>query len=347
MKKSIVILIHIGFWACYLFLMMIMIGLLLKSNTYEKARINLFLKYLFGFALFPSVVSFYVFYFLIFPNYLRYKSISTTIIYSLLISIATALIGTVFISLINGDDSIYNWHEDFFESLFSISVITSILGIIALLIRGFITWFSEIKLKEALQQKNHEMELALIKSQLDPHFLFNTINNIDVLILKNATEASTYLNKLSDIIRFMLFETKTEKISLSKEIEYIEKYIALQKIRTTNDNYIVFKTIGTPINKTIAPMIFIPFIENAFKHTTNKKLDNAITVVITINDEFTKLECVNKLDSNRKLQQESNGLGNKLIQKRLHLMYPEKHILEIANQNNTYSVQLTINNGYI
>jgi sensor histidine kinase YesM len=104
-----------------------------------------------------------------------------------------------------------------------------ICGIVALVINGFITWFNEIKLKELLKEKNNEMEMAMIKLQLDPHLLFNTINNIDALILKDSATASDYLNKLSDIMRFILYETKTDKIPLSKEIEYIDKYIALQK----------------------------------------------------------------------------------------------------------------------
>ena len=85
--------------------------------------------------------------------------------------------------------------------------------------KGFFTWFSDIKLKEDLAEKNHQMEMALVKAQLDPHFLFNTINNIDVLIQKDPDIASQYLNKLSEILRFMLFETKAPKISLNKEID--------------------------------------------------------------------------------------------------------------------------------
>ena len=347
MKKAITVLLHIGFWFCYLCLIIIMLGLLFKNNTYEEARINLFIKYLFGFALLPSLISFYAFYYLIFPYYLRVRNIYKTIAYCILITLATALIGTVFISLIDGDNRLYNWHEDFFEGLFSIFGIALVFGIIALTLKGGITWFNEIKLNEELQQKNHDMEMALVKSQLDPHFLFNTINNIDVLIVKNATKASDYLNKLSDIMRFMLFETKTEKIPLSKEIEYIKKYIELQKIRTANSSYINFEIKGSSSGKTIAPMVFIPFIENAFKHTTNKKINNAITIIITINDRFIQLNCVNKLDANRKLKQESNGLGNLLIKKRLGLIYPEKHILEVSNKNDTYSVQLTIDNEKI
>ena len=191
--------------------------------------------------------------------------------------------------------------------------IALISGVIAMVMRGFITWFDEIKLKSELQQKNNEMEMALVKSQLDPHFLFNTINNIDVLILKNADKASNYLNQLSDIMRFMLYETKSDKISLFKEIEYIKKYIELQKIRTANLSYVNFNLSGDSSNKLIAPMIFIPFIENAFKHNNNKKLEDAITINIKIEEENIIFECINKFDSNRKSKEEDNGLGLSLI----------------------------------
>ena len=157
--------------------------------------------------------------------------------------------------------------------------------------------------------------MALVKAQLDPHFLFNTINNIDVLILKNATKASEYLNKLSDIMRFMLFETKPTSIKLAKEVEYIEKYIELQKIRTANTRYVNFAIDGNPDERMIAPMVFIPFIENAFKHVTNKKLENAININIRIEDTFVQLACENKFDRHRKVQNGSNGLGNDLIKK--------------------------------
>jgi len=223
--------------------------------------------------------------------------------------------------------------------------IGSICGMVALVLRGFITWFNEIKLKELLKEKNHEMEMALIKLQLDPHLLFNTINNIDALILKDPVVASDYLNKLSDIMRFMLYETKTDRILLSKEIEYISKYIALQKIRTANENYVHFSVTGAAGGKFIAPMVFIPFIENAFKHTNNKKIENAITVNIFIKDDSIQLICANKFDAKLKVRQFDSGLGNELIQKRLCLIYPEKHTLEVHKTDEQYSVNLTIPNG--
>jgi LytS/YehU family sensor histidine kinase len=247
--------------------------------------------------------------------------------------------------LLDMDKGGANGRSTAIRTILFMSFIASIAGLAALILKGFITWFNEIKLKEELKQKNHETEMALIKSQLDPHFLFNTLNNIDVLILKDATEASNYLNKLSDILRFMLYETKTDEILLRKEIEYIEKYIELQKIRTANVNYVSFQVIGNPANITIAPMVFIPFIENAFKHSTNKKIDNAITVQLFVNKENIIFVCENKFDSNRKVIQESNGLGNNLIQRRLNLIYPDKHLLELDKQINLYSIKLTIKNG--
>ena len=164
-------------------------------------------------------------------------------------------------------------------------------------------------------------------------------------IIKDAVEASNYLNKLSDIMRFMLYETMAEKILLSQEIEYIEKYIALQKIRTANTNYVHFVVTGSIGNKYIAPMIFIPFIENAFKHTSNKKLENAITINIIIKEETIQLVCENKLDARPAVKQMNGGLGNELIQKRLHLIYPGKHTLEVQKNNELYNVNLTIING--
>ena len=231
------------------------------------------------------------------------------------------------------------------RAICAMTFIGIISGIVALVIKGFINWFNEKKLKEALKERNHEIELALIKSKLDPHLLFNTINNIDALILKDAVEASNYLNKLSDIMRFMLYETMGDKILLSQEIEYIEKYIALQKIRTANVNYIHFTVSGDVGNKTIAPMIFIPFLENAFKHTTNKKLENAITLNILITESLIKMVCENKYDPKPKVQSIDSGLGNELMQKRLELIYADKHLLEINKNNEVYSVHLTLSHG--
>lgn len=355
MKKSIVILLHIGFWLCYLLVIGIMLAVFYRSSNQavdQTARVLNAFKSLFLFAFLPSFLTFYGSYFIVFPKYLQQKKFLLSIISGIVISISASILAYIVMryfiesgQMMDMDNGGVNGRSTAVRTVIFMSFIASIAGLAALILKGFITWFNEIKLKEELKQKNHETEMALIKSQLDPHFLFNTLNNIDVLILKDATEASNYLNKLSDILRFMLYETKTDEILLKKEIEYIEKYIELQKIRTANAHYVTFKVIGNPANITIAPMIFIPFIENAFKHSTNKKINNAINVKLYINEENILFVCDNKFDSNRKVIQENNGLGNDLIQKRLHLIYPEQHLLELDKQTNLYSVKLTIKNG--
>ncbi len=354
MKKSIVILLHIGFWLCYLLLIAILLAVFYRSSNTDvdqSARVLNAFKSLFLFAFLPSFWTFYGCYFIVFLKYLQQKKFLLSFIYGLFFSISASILAYIIMryfiesgQLIDMDNGGVKGRSTAIKTILFMSFIASIAGLAALILKGFITWINEIKLKEELKQKNHETEMALIKSQLDPHFLFNTLNNIDVLILKDASEASNYLNKLSDILRFMLYETKTNEILLKKEIEYIEKYIELQKIRTANLNYVSFKVEGNPSNITIAPMVFIPFIENAFKHSTNKKIDNAITVQLFINDKNIRFVCENKFDPNLNMVQESNGLGNNLIQKRLHLIYPERHTLELDKQINLYSVKLTIKN---
>lgn len=346
MKKSVIAALHIGFWCCYLILIGVILGVIYGSRaSVDEAKIEQTFVTLIFLALIPSAIAFYSYYFIIFRRFTQQKNVIFTVIIAIGFAFLGGLIGFASIYNLYGDNCLSgaeNSDSDPIALTLFISMIALISGVIALMIKGFITWYEELKLKEELRKKNHAMELALVKAQLDPHFLFNTINNIDVLILKDASEASAYLNKLSDIMRFMLYETKAEKIPLTQEIEYIEKYIELQKIRTANVNYINYSKEGNPDEKIIAPMVFAPFIENAFKHTTNKKIDEAISIQLKIEEHQITFDCINKFDPNRKLQKEKNGLGNELIQKRLNLIYPNQHHLEMRHNNDTYSVHLSI-----
>jgi two-component system LytT family sensor kinase len=351
-KKSFVILLHIGFWACYILSILIILTVAYRNSAVgdRELRIVNALKNLFFFAFFPSFISFNLFYFYLFPKYIQQKKFLLSIIYGILITVSAAVIGYIlhryFIEsgrIIDMDSGGKPGRSTALIVITAMTLIGTICGIVALVIRGFITWFSEIKLKQMLKEKNYEMEMALIKSQLDPHLLFNTINNIDSLILKDAVAASDYLNKLSDIMRFVLYETKADKILLAQEIEYIGKYIALQKIRTSNETYVNLTVTGVVGSKRIAPMVFIPFIENAFKHTHNKKLENAITIDIFIKDETIQLICENKYDSNS-VKQTVGGLGNELVKKRLDLIYKGKHTLEVHSNDQLYNINLIILN---
>jgi LytS/YehU family sensor histidine kinase len=290
----------------------------------------------------PAFIGFYASYTFLFPQFLKRKKHLQLLLVGVLICFGAALFQDLYLSIVPGPGIFNNQWNSAIGITIILTFIATVNGLIGLIIKGFISWYTDIKLKEDLNKKNYEMELALIKSKINPHFLFNTINNIDILIQKDATKASSYLNKLSDIIRFMLYETKAEKISIDKELTYIEKYIELQKIRTSNSNFVNYSIEGNTANLNIAPMIFIPFIENAFKHAEDNKTESAINIKISIEKEQIKFKCKNKYSANNHSDLDQSGLGNALMQKRLALLYPNKHTLEVTDINGNYEVKLTL-----
>ncbi|MBL0357462.1 MAG: histidine kinase [Chitinophagaceae bacterium] len=350
MKKPVITLLHIGYWLLYLLLLvLLLLCIKLGSNIVQHP---LFLNFRFdvflgAFAVAPALTGFYIFYSVVFVKTLAKKRILLFFITAVAAAIVGGLAGAFSVMLLFWNGIGAGLFADGFTSAITEFIVMSIIallnGMVGLVMKGFISWYGDIKLKEELNQKNYETELALVKSQLDPHFLFNTINNIDVLIERDAVKASAYLNKLSHIMRFMLYETKTEKITLQKELEYIGQYIELQKIRSANPNYIDYSVKGSNQQLMITPMLFIPFIENAFKHSESRKLHNAVCIHFDIKGSLILFECENAQGSSTHLEQEYKGLGNELIQKRLMLLYPGKHTLTTNATPVTYNVKLEIN----
>lgn len=346
MKKPAVILLHLGYWIMYVVLLLTFLALCApilnpgKQLTFQFLLLHWWLPIMIGFAVVPALISFYSFYSVLFSRFLITKKI---------VSLVASAAGIVLLSVVIGQIIMYlifpgvNWSVSTCVGMGAVMALNAFVsGVIGLVMKGFVTFYGDIQLKKDLRQKNYEMELALIKSQINPHFLFNTINNIDVLIGIDPQKASAYLNKLSDMMRFMLYETKPEKIALAKELSYIEKYIELQKIRTSNSNYVNYAVTGDSGPLSIAPMLFIPFIENAFKYAENKKAENAVNIKVGIEKNKIMFECINNYAQDIPVKPEQGGLGNDLIKKRLELLYPAKHSLEINDHNNTYSVKLTI-----
>ncbi len=341
MKKSIVILLHIGYWLVYWMLVSFIILTAFQSKAHLPFSFFLFSPIAIS-AIVPGIIGFYSSYFFLFNRYLIKKKILQLVVAAIGVGFLASVITQLFMYVAFGNNGI-NWTLETCITMGLFLVFISLVhGITGLVMQGFIKWFEDIKLKSDLQKRNYDTELALLKSQINPHFLFNTINNIDMLITKDAPSASVYLNKLSDIMRFMLYETKTEKIPLIKELTYIEKFIELQKIRTTNPHYVNYTVNGDAANVLIPPMLFIPFIENAFKHAENKKTENAINIHLDIEKNKMIFKCENSFNPNSKLEQDGNGLGSELIRKRLTLMYPDKHTLAITNNNELYKVELTL-----
>lgn len=344
MKKSFIIALHTGYWILYLLLiLLLMLFMQARGIKNNMQGILKGVEIMSTFTIIPALIGFYVFYALLFDRYLSQKKIASLCLVGLLAVLMSGFAGFAGLNILTkGVILMNNGFNEISIIVCFMSILALIHGIIALVMKGFITWYGDIKVKEQLQQKNFETELALVKSQLSPHFLFNTINNIDVLIEKDATAASAYLNKLSDIMRFMLYETKPEKIPLQKELTYIEKYIDLQKIRSANHNFVQYTSEGNTDSWMIAPMLFIPFIENAFKHSGNKRSDASIIVRIKATEKTLEFFCENQAGENSMPDVDAGGLGNELIQKRLHLLYPGRHTLIAGKENNIYKVHLSI-----
>jgi two-component system LytT family sensor kinase len=352
MKRTVIILLHAGYWLLYLLLNVMFIRLMYYKQADGSTSWNhgnflsrqlhiLFFSPVSTFSLLPGLLGFYSFYTILYTRFLKRKRIVGLFISGILIAaVCGALV--IFLMRVGWGATFNNGWDTFLPIWIFFSLLTLVHGMIGLVLRGFIVSYGDIQLKEDLNKKNYEMELALVKSQLNPHFLFNTINNIDVLIEKDPAKASAYLNKLSDIMRFMLYETKTEKIPLTKELTYIGKFIDLQKIRAANQNYVNYAVEGDAGGIWIEPMLFIPFIENAFKHAVNKRMENAIHIRVIIEEEKIIFVCENNYNKDLQERPDHSGLGNGLIEKRLILLYPGKHTLEIGAENETYKVKLTL-----
>lgn len=344
MSKTVLAALHAGYWLLYVLLLalLLLIGRL-PARIGPGVAAQLAVSPIVVLAIVPNVAAFYASYFGLSQRFLARRRIAALLGAGMAVSLATGVLGLAVLLLFYGSD----------EPAFARVAETAALGVllavlagihvtIALVLRGFADWYRDIAHREALTRKTHEMELALVRSRLDPHFLFNTLNNLDVLIAKDPAVASEYLNRLSDIMRFVLYESKGNVIPLASELDYIDKYIALERLRTRQTGYATHAVTGSPDGISIAPMTLIPFIENAFKHTEHCRDARAIESRVTIEQGRLTFECVNLRDESPAAHERPGGIGDGLIRQRLQLLYPDRHVLEAGPEGNRYRVRLTI-----
>ena len=203
-------------------------------------------------------------------------------------------------------------------------------------------WFFQ---RERLQQMEIEKlntELEYLKSQINPHFLFNSLNTIFFQIDKANQQARETLTKFSDMLRFQLYECNGHLISLEREVSYLRNYVDLQRLRKDEKYQIDFNVSGNLSNQFLAPLLFIPLVENAFKHVSHhKEGDNQISITVISNEGEIALHIRNTKDD-RKKAGGPGGIGMKNLIRRLELQYPAKHILEIENQKKEFMVSLRL-----
>ena len=210
-------------------------------------------------------------------------------------------------------------------------------------VRITMEWFKNERQKKEMEAEKLASELAFLKSQVNPHFLFNILNNICSLARKKSDETENAIIKLSQIMRYMLQDSKDEKVSLEKEVEYLQSYIELQRLRLPGAVKIDLSIEGRPEMCSIEPLLLIPFVENAFKHGVSYQEPSEITVRLACRHralEFSVANIIAKCQGDT--VEQGSGIGLKNVMRRLELLYPGKHRLQINDDGRQYRVDLEI-----
>ena len=218
--------------------------------------------------------------------------------------------------------------------------------IISTILRVITDWWRYQQEKQTLQTQTIQSELRFLKSQINPHFLFNTLNNLYALTLKKSDKAPEIVLKLSEIMRYMLYECNEKRVLLTKEIHYIHNYLDLERLRQPKSAEIKFTTEGHISEQRIAPLIFVPFLENSFKHGLNLHMqgDGFVRLHLrVIGDEliFT-IENSKAEQLPRQVHPTAGGIGLTNVQQRLKILYPDNYKLDVADEPNRYAVTLQL-----
>jgi len=207
--------------------------------------------------------------------------------------------------------------------------------------RVIINWFTALNQKAELDRQKIAIELELLKSKLNPHFLFNTLNNIDSLISQDPDKASAELIRLSDMMRYLTYETNSETVELSREIEYIGNFIELNRIRIREPDAILFEVSGD-LTARISPGLFMPLIENAFKFASFRIQKPGIRISVKSENGIISLETGNYNDNILNSEKQFSGFGLSNLRKRLELIYPGRHTFHTEAGEFRYDVKLSI-----
>lgn len=193
-----------------------------------------------------------------------------------------------------------------------------------------------------IESEKLKTEVSYLRAQINPHFLFNTLNSLYALTLEKSDAAPEAILKLSGMMRYVVTESNREYVALENEINYIKNYISLQKLRIDDNTCLTFETKGSPAGKHISPLLLIPFIENAFKYGLNPEEKAAITIQIDISEKHLSLRAKNNKVNVTIPYDEKSGHGIENTRMRLEYLYPEKHNLSIFDNHDTFEVQLTL-----
>ena len=213
------------------------------------------------------------------------------------------------------------------------------------LIASFLLWLINDMIKTEkkntqLQEEKRNAEVSFLRSQINPHFIFNTMNNIYSLVYHKSEKALPAIEKLSGIMRYVMKDNEGGKIDLTNEINYLKDFIELQSLRSVGEAKVNFVIEGNPAGKMIAPLLLIPFVENGFKHGVLNDGANPFLIKLVIEKNNLSFSCSNKIAGGKK--DENSGIGLQNVKRRLELLYPNQYQLDVDQSDKEYTITLNI-----
>lgn len=236
----------------------------------------------------------------------------------------------------SNDENVGLW-----EGMFTYTFLFCIVVSASTAVRLFQRWvFDSYRINE-MEKRRLQSELDQLKNQINPHFLFNMLNNANVLTHKDPEKASQVLMKLSDLLRYQLYDSMRDKVLLTSDIHFLTNLLELEKIRRDRFEYMVSRE-GNISSIMIPPFLFVIFVENAVKHNLDAHNASFVQLFFKVERHLLYFKCVNSRPASRPGSGEAGGLGLLNVKRRLELIYPETHELDICRQAETYTVTLTI-----
>jgi two-component system LytT family sensor kinase len=334
MKRKWQIFWHVFFWISVI-AFFISIGL---SSGKTKLNSLLILFVVYGVV---NIGIFYLNYLLFIPLFLdkkKYKIYATIVIGTVIVfGLSKYGVAVVFkpLTYVRMGKTIGFWSY-FVSTIFT----TLVFVFLSTVLKFTVDWFLNERIQRDLENQRLSAELSFLKSQINPHFLFNSLNSIYSLAYQKSDTTPEAILKLSEIMRYMLYECNDNKVELAKELQYLHNYIDLQKIRFGNKAFIDFEVNGEITNQYIVPLLLISFIENAFKHGIANDPLSPIRLKINIAEGNLYFFIQNKKHTHNR--DASGGIGLNNVRRRLDLLYPGKYNLDIRDETDTYTCQLSL-----
>ncbi|MCD8740702.1 sensor histidine kinase [Mucilaginibacter roseus] len=335
MKKQWQFFWHVFVWVC-LISFFFFIG---KTNSRLSIEALLVLFVLFGMV---NISLFYINYLLLIPKLLDRKRYGTYILIALGVILAYGFF-KYGLALVYKEYALVKQKGQMigFTSYYLSAFFTSLIFVFLSIVLKFSTdWFLNERIQRDLENQRLTAELSFLKSQVNPHFLFNSLNSIYSLAYQRSETTPEAILKLSEIMRYMLYESNDNKVDLEKEIHYLQNYIDLQKIRFGYKAFVEFEVKGDVTTQRIAPLLLISFIENAFKHGVANDPETPIRMNLMVDNGTLDFHIENKKHNNNR--DASGGIGLSNVKRRLNLLYPKKYALDIDDTETFYVCNLKL-----